>query len=63
VEVFADAAAAKTRSDYIQRSLAALGPVAGTEYHYLSGPALVRVLGKLPPSMAAEYETAVKAMG
>jgi hypothetical protein len=63
VEVFADATAAKTRSDYIQRSLAALGPVAGTEYHYLTGPALVRVTGKLPPSKAAQYETAVKAMG
>jgi hypothetical protein len=63
VEVFADAAAAKTRSDYIQKTLAALGPVAGTEYHYLTGSALVRVAGALPPSEAAQYETAVKAMG
>jgi hypothetical protein len=63
VEVFADAAAAKTRSDYIQKSLAALGPVAGTEYDYLTGAALVRVAGALLPSEAAHYETAVKAMG
>jgi hypothetical protein len=63
VEVFADAAAAKTRSDYIQKTLSSLGPVAGTEYHYLTGTALVRVAGTLPPSAAGQYETAVKAMG
>ena len=63
VEVFADAAAAKARSEYIQKTLAALGPVAGTEYHYLTGTALVRVAGVLPPSQAAQYEAAVKAMG
>jgi hypothetical protein len=63
VEVFADAAAAKARSDYIQKTLAALGPVAGTEYHYLTGTALVRVAGVLPPSQAAQYEVAVKAIG
>jgi hypothetical protein len=63
VEVFADAAAAKTRSDYIQKTLAGLGPVAGTEYHYLAGTALVRVAGMLRPSDAAQYETVVTAMG
>jgi hypothetical protein len=63
VEVFADAAGAKTRSDYIQKALAALGPAAGTEYDYLTGSALVRVAGALRPSQAAQYETAVKAMG
>jgi hypothetical protein len=63
VEVFADAAAAKRRSEYIQTSLAALGPVAGTEYDYLTGTALVRVAGSLPPSKAAQYEATVNAMG
>jgi hypothetical protein len=63
VEVFANAAAAKSRSDYIQTSLAALGPAAGTEYDYLTGAALVRVAGALRPSEAAQYEAAVKAMG
>ena len=63
IEVFTTAADAQTRSDYIQQSLASLGPAAGTEYHYLTGTALVRVTGVLPPSAAAEYETAVAAIG
>lgn len=63
IEVFATASDAQTRSDYIRKSLASLGPAAGTEYHYLTGSALVRVTGVLPPSAAAEYETAVAAIG
>ena len=63
IEVFATASDAQTRSDYIQKSLASLGPAAGTEYHYLAGTALVRVTGVLPPSAAAQYETAVAAIG
>ena len=59
IEVFADNADAQVRSDYIQEALQSLGPIAGTEYHYLAGPILVRVTGELPPSVAAEYETAV----
>jgi hypothetical protein len=63
IEVFADEATAQARSKYIQDTLAALGPVAGTEYHYLAGAALVRVTGELVPSVAAEYETAVADLG
>jgi hypothetical protein len=59
IEVFANASDAQARSDYIQQVLEKLGPMAGTEYHYLSGPVLVRVTGDLPPSAAKEYETAV----
>src|SRR3712207_6506050 len=59
IEVFVDGADAQVRSDYIQETLETLGPIAGTEYHYLAGPILVRVTGELPPSVAAEYETAV----
>jgi hypothetical protein len=59
IEVFSDAADAQRRSDYIQQKLQELGPVAGTEYDLLSGTALVRVTGELPPSVAAEYESAV----
>lgn len=59
IEVFANASDAQTRSDYIQQTLKQLGPAAGTEYHYLSGPVLVRVIGELVPSAAAEYEAAV----
>jgi hypothetical protein len=59
IEVFADDAEAQARSDYIQETLQSLGPIAGTEYHYLAGPILVRVTGELPPSVAAEYGAAV----
>jgi hypothetical protein len=59
IEVFADATDAHVRADYIQKSLQSLGPSAGTEYHYLAGPILVRVTGELPPSVATEYEAAV----
>ena len=59
IEVFADAADAQTRSDYIQETLQSLGPIAGTEYDYLAGPIIVRVTGELVPSMAAGYEAAV----
>jgi hypothetical protein len=59
IEVFADSDDAQVRSDYIQETLQGLGPVAGTEYHYLAGPVLIRVNGGLPPSVAAEYEAAV----
>ncbi len=59
LEVFASASDAQARSDYIQRTLQSLGPIAGTEYHYLAGTALVRVTGEMLPSAAAEYETAV----
>ncbi len=59
IEVFADGADAQVRSDYIQETLQSLGPIAGTEYHYLAGPILVRVTGELAPSMAAGHEAAV----
>ena len=62
IEVFADDADAQARSDYIQQTLQRLGPIAGTEYHYLSGPVLVRVDGELVPSTAAGYEAAVAAL-
>lgn len=59
IEVFANDSDAQARSDYIQQTLKSLGPIAGTEYHYLSGPVLVRVNGELVPSAAADYESAV----
>lgn len=62
VEFFADADGARARADYIAGVQASMGPMAGVEYHYLVGPALVRVTGELPPSVAAEYEAAVAGM-
>jgi hypothetical protein len=57
--VFANDSDAQARSDYIQQTLESLGPIAGTEHHYLSGPVLVRVNGELVLSVAAGYEPAV----
>ncbi len=59
IEVFADGADAQVRSDYTQETLQSLGRIAGTDYHYPAGSILVRVTGELPPSVAAEHETAV----
>jgi hypothetical protein len=58
VEMFANAEDAKTRSDYIQKVLKAMGPVAGTEWHHLDGATLLRVNGKLKPSVNAQYTAA-----
>jgi hypothetical protein len=58
IEVFADATAAKTRADYIA-ALQKASPILGTEYHYLHGPVLVRVSGKVKPSVAAGFQAAV----
>lgn len=55
VEVFANAEDAKTRSDYIQRVLKAMGPAAGTEWHHLDGATLLRVSGQLSPSVNDQY--------
>lgn len=61
VEVFEDAEAAQRRSDYIQGILKDM-PAFGTEYHYLSGPALLRVSGDIKPSVAAQYEEEFKSV-
>ncbi|MEU4427140.1 hypothetical protein AB0F81_41500 [Actinoplanes sp. NPDC024001] len=60
VEAFADAEAAKRRSDYIQ-GLQKDNPVLGTEWHYLcaDGTVLVRVSGNVKPSRAKKIEAAV----
>lgn len=57
IEVFPTTGEAQKRSDYIQGILQG-APMFGTEYHYLSGGALVRVTGTLTPDQAAEYEDA-----
>ena len=58
IEVFATPADAKTRSDYIQGALAKMGPAFGTEWHHLDGPTLLRVSGKLNPSVNDQYTAA-----
>jgi hypothetical protein len=60
VEVFADAAAAKARADYIA-GLQKSSPILGTEYHYFTkdGAGLVRVSGKIKPTAAKKVEAAL----
>lgn len=62
VEVFGAAADAKRRVDYIQGLLKG-NPVLGTEYDYQAGPVLVRVTGKVKPSVAARFQQAVTKLG
>lgn len=61
IEVWADAAGAKARAEFIQTTLKA-AQILGTEYHYLNGPVLVRVTGKVKPSVAKPFEAAVAAL-
>lgn len=60
VEVFATPQDAQARSDYIQDTLAELGPAFGTEWHHLQGSHLLRVSGTLVPSVNDEYAAAWK---
>ncbi|MFF3612935.1 hypothetical protein [Streptomyces sp. NPDC002580] len=61
IEVFATAADAKTRATYIQD--VTKGMPALTEYDYVNGTVLVRVSHYLTPEQAAEYKSAVDALG
>ena len=58
VEIFTTAGDAQARSEYIAAALKGGGGMLGTEYLYVSGPALLRVSGNLTPTMAREYEAA-----
>jgi hypothetical protein len=58
IEVYPNAAGAKKRSKYIQAILDG-GGILGTEYHYVSGGALVRITGNLVPSAARTYQAAL----
>jgi hypothetical protein len=61
IEVFANASDARARADYIAGVLKA-APMLGSEYHYLAGPVLVRISGKVKPSVAAKFQAAVAAL-
>lgn len=58
VEVFATPEDAKARSEYILGVLKKMGPAFGTEWHHLDGATLLRVSGKLSPSVNAQYTAA-----
>lgn len=58
IEVFADAAGANARADYIRKAMAAM-PMLGTQYEYVSGPVLLRLSQVLTPDQAAVYKKAL----
>lgn len=59
IEIWPTAELALKRADYLRGLLDAGGSVLGTEYHYLAGPVLVRVTGKVTPVNAKKIEDAV----
>ena len=61
VEVFEDEDAATKRMEYIQAVLGSDTPF-GTEYDYVRGPVLLRVIGTLTTDQAAAYEAALDAI-
>jgi hypothetical protein len=58
VEVFADAAGAAARKQHIQELMKS-NPILGTEYDYVNGPVLLRITGKVKPSVAKTFESLV----
>lgn len=58
IEVWPDEAAARRRSTYLQ-DLVKNAPILGTEYDYVRGPVLLRITGKVKPSVAAQFEAAL----
>ena len=63
IEVWPTAADADRRAEYIQTALKG-APILGTEYHYRAGggAVLVRVSGKVKPSLAKKVEAALAGM-
>jgi hypothetical protein len=59
VEVFANPDAAQDRMNYIQQQLKT-SPVLGTEFDTIVDSALLRVSGKMKPSVAAAYASVFK---
>lgn len=57
IEIWASAADAQQRSEYIQ-TIQKAAPALGSEYHTLNGNALLRVTGELKPSEAKAYQIA-----
>ncbi|WP_123026271.1 hypothetical protein [Mycolicibacterium stellerae] len=58
VEQWPDAASAQQRADYLETGLSA-APILGTEYNTLQDNLLLRVSGKLSPSVADQYQAAL----
>ncbi|MFJ8188889.1 hypothetical protein ACIQ8D_03665 [Streptomyces sp. NPDC096094] len=61
IEVFATAADAQARADYIQNVTKGMPMLA--EYDFVSGTVLIRVSHYLTPTQAADYKAAAAALG
>lgn len=57
IEVWPDDASAHRRSTYLLE-LDKAAPILGNEYNYVRGPVLLRITGKVKPSVAAQFEAA-----
>jgi len=61
VELWPTQADAQARADYIQSALKG-NSMLGTEYDYIKGSALVRMTGKVLPSVAEQFKAALASM-
>jgi len=61
VELWASQADAQARADYIQ-SVLKEAQMLGAEYDYVHGAALVRITGKVLPSVAEQFRVVLDAM-
>ena len=61
IELWPSPAEAQARADYIQSVLKG-GTILGSEYDYVRGSALVRITGKVLPSVATQFQAALAAM-
>lgn len=57
IEVWPTEEAARRRSTYLLE-LDKAAPILGNEYNYVRGPVLLRITGKVKPSVAAQFEAA-----
>ena len=57
IEVFDTPEAAEARRDYVAKVLKSM-PMLDKEYQHLKGGALLRIDGKVKPSVAKKYEAA-----
>jgi len=61
VELWLSPADAQARADYIQSALKD-NPILGAEYDYVHGSALVRITGKVVPSVAEPFQAALASL-
>lgn len=60
IELWPNSTGASKRADYIQ-AVQKTSPLLGSEWHQIKGNALIRISGKLKPSLAEKYKKATEA--